>query len=191
MDLPIYKLSIDDENETGVTYMALVDKPAIMVNWQAFSDQKQYFSDEQKRIISGPAMIPDMPIFRRTQEFGEHYVVFDANTIEKIVAKFFRMNRVNNVNAMHKEGVDLAGVFMVESYFLDPERGKSVPKNFSEELPTGTWWTSYKVDDQKVWDDFISTGKFRGFSVEGLFEYPPATEEDALIQEILSAINGK
>jgi hypothetical protein len=27
----------------------------------------------------------------------------------------------------------------------------------------------YKVDNKKVWDDYIKTGRVKGFSVEGIF----------------------
>lgn len=190
MALSIYKLVIDDTQDTGVNYMALVDDPAIMVNWQAFNNQKQFFANEERRIISGAAMIPDVPIFRRNKEFGEHYVVFDADTIERIVLKFFKNNFINNVNAMHSGDAELDGITMIESYFLDAKRGKITPEEFGEQLPDGTWWTSYKVDNDVVWNEFIKTGKFKGFSVEGFFNYktPENTNDDELIEEVLNAL---
>ena len=38
-NLPVYKLVIDDNDELGVEYVALVDSPAIERNWMAFKDQ--------------------------------------------------------------------------------------------------------------------------------------------------------
>jgi len=37
--LPIFKLTINPEDETGVDYVALVDSPAIEKNWVGFSKQ--------------------------------------------------------------------------------------------------------------------------------------------------------
>ena len=42
MNLPVYKLVIDDNEELGVDFVALVDKPAIEKNWMAFDEVKQY-----------------------------------------------------------------------------------------------------------------------------------------------------
>ncbi len=39
MELPVYKLVIDESDELGVEYIALVDKPAIEKNWFAFKEQ--------------------------------------------------------------------------------------------------------------------------------------------------------
>ena len=60
MELPLYKLTIDEESE-GVDYVALTDMPAIERNFQAFS-QKQRFKESAKRVISGALMLADVPI---------------------------------------------------------------------------------------------------------------------------------
>ena len=39
-NLPVYKLVIDDSDELGVEYIALVDQPAIETNWHAFKEHK-------------------------------------------------------------------------------------------------------------------------------------------------------
>jgi len=39
-NLPVYKLVIDDSDELGVEFVALVDQPAIETNWHAFKDQQ-------------------------------------------------------------------------------------------------------------------------------------------------------
>ena len=37
-NLPVYKLVIDDNEELGVEFVALVDQPATETNWFAFKD---------------------------------------------------------------------------------------------------------------------------------------------------------
>ena len=44
----LLELIIDEEDESGVDYIALVDSPAILSNWQSFSKDKL----KQSRIIS-------------------------------------------------------------------------------------------------------------------------------------------
>jgi hypothetical protein len=39
-NLPVYKLVIDDSDELGVEWVALVDTPAIETNWHAFKEHE-------------------------------------------------------------------------------------------------------------------------------------------------------
>jgi hypothetical protein len=32
-------------------------------------------------------------------------------------------------------------------------------------LPEGTWYAIYKIDNKNVWDEYIKTGKVRGFQL--------------------------
>ena len=59
-----FELIINEDEETGVDYIALVDDPAIESDWIAFSKEKQAFKieDNKKRIVSGYFMIADKPI---------------------------------------------------------------------------------------------------------------------------------
>ncbi len=51
-------------------------------------DRKTEFkfkADKEKRIISGPAMIANLPIYRRRKDGTEYYVMFKPETIKEIV----------------------------------------------------------------------------------------------------------
>ena len=49
-NLPVYKLVIDDSDELGVEYIALVDQPAIETNWHAFKEhQFESYTDYPKQ----------------------------------------------------------------------------------------------------------------------------------------------
>ena len=182
MNLPLFELTIDDSEESGVDFIALVDRPAIGSEWQAFSDVKfEFKANEEKRIISGAAMIPNLPIPRKKANGDLYNVFFSQETIEKIVHKFFRYNYSQNFNKMHTAEI-AEGVFIIESFFIDDERGIATPKGFVKH-PNGTWWISCKVDSDEVWNEFIKSGEFKGFSVEGFFK-PKKSEEDELIEMI-------
>jgi len=191
MNLPVYKLVInEDDEDTGVDFVALVDKPAIQINWQSFNNTKQYFTDEEKRVVSGPLMVADMPIYRRDSS-GEYYAVFDAATIEQIVLKFSKNKAQNNVNLMHDGDKVVQDVFMFESFIIDRKRGVNPPTGF-EEITDGSWFGSYKVNNDKVWAD-VKAGTFQGFSVEGVFaqvkvDEKPHEELEGLINDILFII---
>jgi hypothetical protein len=191
-NLPIYKLKIDDET-LGVNYIALVDHPAIERNWMAFSKEKAQFEVVNKdlQIITGPLMIADLPIYRRSEERGEYYAVFDAETIEKIAMRYFKNKFTGNVNIMHDENLKVNDVFIFESFIINRGRGINPPKSF-DGVTDGSWFGTMKVENNEVWEEFIKTGMLKGFSVEGEFSHEPFAEgklsDIENIIEIISSI---
>jgi len=185
MDLPVYLLDISEDmnDDAEVDYVALVDRPAIQKNWNAFKNQQRFdVVSEDKRIISGPLMLADVPIFRSDATYGDYYVVFSKDTIFKIAQKFFKRGYQSNVNLMHSPNAQVEGVTMFESFITDESRGILPMKGF-EDAPDGSWFGSFKVDNNEVWND-VKDGKFKGFSVEGLFTYKtkPSKEQELMNQ---------
>jgi hypothetical protein len=127
----------------------------------------KFFADKERRMISGALMIADLPIYRK-DESGEYYVVFDKEQIEKIAQRFFKKGYSHNVNMMHDPERQVNGVYMVESFIIDKTRGIKTPEGYPT-LTEGSWFGTFKVDNNEVWNDFIKTGVFKGFSVEGAF----------------------
>ena len=145
---------------------------------------------EEKRIISGALMLADELIYRNNEKMGEHYVKFSADTIKMIAIKFAKKKYQNNVNLMHDPKQKVKGVTMFESWLVDKERGIMPMKGF-EGVADGSWFGSFYVENEKVWQS-IKKGDYKGFSVEGLFDYvePITAEENALkkISELLNSI---
>lgn len=187
--LPIYKLLINDDPDTGVEYVALVDEPAIEMNWQAFEKHAPFkfeITSEEKRVVSGALMVADLPIYRRDNS-GEFYVLFERKTIYKIVQKYFKNGFTSNVNLMHDPYQKAEGVYMFESFIIDRERGVMPPKAF-ENITDGSWFGSYKVENDQVWK-LIKEGQFKGFSVEGFFDNKYVKDEDEeAIERIIEII---
>jgi len=186
--LPIYTLVLkDDAEDSGVNYVALVDEPAIEQNWFAFAKEQQFkfaVMDEERKIITGPLMIADLPIYRRFEKMGEFYVVFDKGQIELMVQKFFKMGYQSNVNEQHDPSKIVDGVTMFESFIVDEQRGILPPKGF-EKATQGSWFGSYKVDNPEIWAK-VKDGSFMGFSVEGMFDLVP--QKPSLESEIIDII---
>lgn len=169
--LPVYEMVInpDPNSDVEVSYVAFVDKPAIERNFLMFNSQKIYFAlNEEKRIVSGPAMIADSLIYRKDDQ-GEYNVFFSADTIKQIALKFFKKDYHKNLNLFHDPTLSLDGVTIFESFVSDKTRGIQPMKGF-EDLPDGTWFISAKVENEAVWNK-IKSGEVRGFSVEGIFSY--------------------
>ena len=192
MELPIYKLIIssDMEDDSEVDYIALVDRPAIQKNFLAFNEKLKFeIVSEDKQILSGALMLADVPIYRNNEEFGEHYVVFDSETIQQIAEKFFKRGYQSNVNEMHNPDKAVGGVTMFESWLVNKEMGKMPIKGF-EDAKDGSWFGSYKVDNLDIWAK-VKSGEFQGFSVEGIFGYSDTVKKEdimvAKIKEILKS----
>ena len=165
MDLPVYLLDISEDmnDDAEVDYVALVDRPATQKNWNAFKNQQRFeVVSEDKRIISGPLMLADVPIFRSDATYGDYYVVFSKDTIFKIAQKFFKRGYQSNVNLMRSPNAQVDGVTMFESFITDESRGILPMKGF-EDAPDGSWFGSFKVDKPQVWND-VKEGKFKGLS---------------------------
>lgn len=171
MDLKIFKCQIDDtvDSELEVNFVALVDRPAIEKNFLAFKESLRFELNEEKRIISGPAMLADFPIYRKDDTFGEYYVTFDQQTILSIVQKFFKKGFIKNFNLFHNTEQEVADITIFESFMTDSARGIQPMKGF-EDAAEGSWFISAKVDNDEAWQK-IKAGEVKGFSVEGIFQY--------------------
>lgn len=196
MELPIYELMISEDmnDDAEVNFVALVDRPAVQRNWNAFKDKVNFqIISEDKQIISGLLMLADTPIFRSDATNGDYYVTFSKDTIFKIAQRFFKKGYQANVNLMHEASMQVEGVTMFESFISDTSRGIAPMKGF-EDSPDGSWFGSFKVDNEAVWQ-MIKDGKVMGFSVEGIFEYTrqKSKEQQMLdnIKDILSSLSDK
>jgi hypothetical protein len=156
---------------------------------EKFMQQNFAISNEDKRIISGPLMIAEKPIYRNDDQ-GEYYIKFSAETIKQIAIKYAKKGFQNNVNLMHDSGAVVSGLTLFESFICDTERG-IMPMQGFEDLPNGSWFGSFYVENDAVWND-VKAGKFKGFSVEGLFKYKPTQTEmtaEMAADEILTLLN--
>ena len=193
-ELPIYLLEISDNmtDDAEVDFVALVDRPAIERDFLKFKEARSNFAiqSEERRIVSGALMLADTPIYRNDAN-GEYYVVFKKETIEMIAQKFFKKGYQSNVNLMHDESKSVDGVTMYESFISDTSRGILPMKGF-EDAPEGSWFGSFKVENDSVWE-MIQSGEFKGFSVEGVFNYKkekqPMSIEEALWSQIRDILN--
>lgn len=178
MPLPIYEMMINPEetSDVEVSFVALVDKPAIERNFMTFKSQTLNFAvDADKRIISGPAMVADVPIYRKDQG-GEYNVFFSAATIKEIALKFAKKGYAKNLNLFHDPTMPAEGVTIFNSFVSDKSIGV-LPMAGFEDLPDGSWFISAKVESDEIWQR-IKAGEFKGFSVEGNFSFKKSEQNE-------------
>lgn len=167
--LPVYEIVVDENDETGISLISLVDEPAIVMKGMLFAEEKSMMSfkeaDEEKQVIVGPALIPNMKIYREDEKYGQYYVKFTRETIEKMVEKFNKYGSNRRINIDHSN--QMVDAFIMEDWIVeDPVYDKS--RKYGFEVPVGTYMIKVKIEDKDFWlNEVKENGKF-GFSIEGL-----------------------
>lgn len=170
-NLPLY--IVDFTDESIFENVAIVNSPAIQYNFIRLAEQAEikFSVDEERRVISGPVLVPEQPIYRKVGG-KEFYIKFTEDAIRRYAIKFFQDKREGEGNVEHQFPVQ--GITYFESYLVDRERGIA-PKAF--DVPDGTWIMSAKVDNDDVWK-LILAGELRGFSVDIISSISEAKEEE-------------
>jgi hypothetical protein len=68
----------------------------------------------------------------------------------------------------HSENIK--GVNLVESWITE-SRTKDKSAMYGLSVPVGTWMGTFKIDNEKIWQEFVKTGAVKGFSIEGIFSH--------------------
>ena len=166
--MKIIELILDEMQDLmGIQAISIVESPAIEENFVAFKAQEVQFAkqDEEKRILLGAALIPNKPIYRNNGE-EEFYVYFTKDTIRRASEMFFQNGNQNQSTLEHQ--AELQGLSVVESWIIEDEQ-KDKSRIYGLEMPVGTWMVSMKVNNDDIWNNYVKTGKVKGFSIEGYF----------------------
>ena len=166
--------------EWAIRKMEQINRELRMMPFSKF-DFKDYNDD--KRIVTAPVMVAETPIMRWNPDLGKYWVKFSKETIEKMMKKYFRENKIHKVNANHDPKQQKQNIFMMESYIVG-DRNKS---NLFPDLPEGSWVATYYVDNPEVWEK-IKDGEYNGFSLEGYFIERYEDEMIEKIKEQLQAV---
>jgi len=201
--MDIIELFIDENDEvSGIEAVSIVENPAIEEDFVALKSQEFKFAEvnKEKRILMGAALIPNKPIYRANEE-NEYYIYFSRDTVRKASELFFIKGNHNKSTLEHQ--MPLQGLVAVESWIVeDKEKDKS--KIYGMDMPLGTWMLSMKVLNDDVWNNYVKTGKVKGFSIEGYFadkvERPNEPnnlsawneeEEEHLVNELKQILSGQ
>ena len=192
----IVELIIDEESDVAVEAISIVNSGAIEEPFIALKSQEFKLAevDKERRILMGALLIPNKPIYRKNGE-DEYYIYFSKDTVSKASQMYLMQGNQNNATMEHQYA--LSGLSLVESWLVeDKVHDKSV--KYGMDLPLGTWVGSMKVNNDKIWNEFVKTGKVKGFSIEGFFadrmERPKEeikedlSKEDIQVQQIIDII---
>jgi hypothetical protein len=192
--MKIIELIISND-EDGIEAISLVDRPAIESNFITLAKEYEINLaevDTEKKILMGPALIPNKMIFRKDGK-EKYQVFFSENTVEQASQMYLKNGNQSNATLQHQTKID--GMSLVESWIItDPEMDKSKSYGFS--LPKGTWMVSMKADNEEIWLK-AKSGEVKGFSIEGYFadklslELLPEISDEELVNQIINVIENE
>lgn len=165
--MKLFKIIINDEDLTGMDAISLVEQPAVEYSFLKFNEEVFQAFDDAEHIITGVVALADKPIYRYSYEMGSYYVIFEKDTIKKMVEKYSKSGLFNSINLNHDNN-PIEGVYLIESYIKDSERG-IVPKEFAD-IPDGSWLCSFKVENDELWKELTTKNTLNGFSLQGVFQ---------------------
>jgi hypothetical protein len=144
-----------------------VESPAIESDFIYFDKEKLQFAavDIEKKMLIGAILIPDKNILRIDGEGEPYHVFFTKDTVAKIAQNYLRKKYTDKATLEHDKTIK--GVDLVESWVKTGKLDKS--NNFGLNVPDGTWMGIFKITDDNIWNDYVKTGKVKGFSIEGIF----------------------
>jgi len=189
----IVELILDEQQmASGIDAISIVEAPAIESNFVALKSHEVKFAkvDAEKRILMGPILIPDKPIYRKQVvdgELDEFYIYFSKQTVAKASQMYLMNSKQSNTTLEH--GMELNGLCLVETWLKeDMEKDKSAIYGMTD--PIGTWMGSLKVTNDDVWENYVKTGKVKGFSIEGYFaDKMKMSKTPSVLDEVRELLN--
>ena len=163
----IVELILGDEEVTGIEAISVVENPAIEEDFIALKNEEIKLAEVsgEKRILLGALLIPNKPIYRRNGD-DEYYIYFSKETVEKASQLYLQNGNQNKATLEHQHSIN--GLTLVESWIVEDEvQDKS--RKYGLNVPVGTWMGAVKVNNQEIWEQFVKSGKVKGFSIEGYF----------------------
>ena len=189
----IVELILGDDELTGIEAISVVENPAIEEDFIALKSQEIKLAevDKEKRILMGALLVPNKPILRRKGE-EEYYIYFSRNTVAKASQLYLMNGNQSKATLEHQHTIN--GLTLVESWLVEDEvHDKS--RKYGLEVPLGTWMGAVKVNNEEIWNNYVKTGKVKGFSIEGYFadkmerpKEPVNDFEEEEAEEMLSVI---
>jgi len=190
----IVELILGDDELTGIEAISVVENPAIEEDFIALKSEEIKLAevDKEKRILMGALLVPNKPIYRKKGE-EEYYIYFSTDTVAKASQLYLMNGNQSKATLEHQHTIN--GLTLVESWLVEDEvHDKS--RKYGLNVPVGTWMGAVKVNNDEIWNNFVKTGKVKGFSIEGYFadkmERPkePVNDFEEEAEEKLSVIRG-
>jgi hypothetical protein len=166
--MKIVELILDENQEmSGIDAISIVESPAIEEDFIALKSDEIKLTEisKDKKILMGPLLIPNKPIYRNN-EGDEYYIYFSKDTVLKASQMYLTKGNQNNSTLEHQH--ELSGLSLVESWLVE-DKVHDKSRKYGMDVPVGTWMGAVKVNNNEIWNEYVKTGKVKGFSIEGYF----------------------
>ena len=166
--MKIVELILDENQDmAGIEAISIVESQAIEEDFIALKSDEIKLTEisKDKKILMGPLLIPNKPIYRNN-EGDEYYIYFSKDTVLKASQMYLTKGNQNNSTLEHQH--ELNGLSLVESWLVE-DKVHDKSRKYGMNVPVGTWMGAVKVNNKDVWNDYVKTGKVKGFSIEGYF----------------------
>ena len=189
----IVELVLDDKDAIGVEAISVVSDPAIESDFITLNSQEIKLAEinKEKRLLMGALLIPKKPIYRRNKD-DEYYIYFSKDTIVKASQMYLQNGNQSQSTLEHEQ--ELKGLTLVESWIVE-DKTKDKTALYGLDVPVGTWMGSVKVENDDIWNDYVKTGKVKGFSIEGYFadkieqSTDTRSDDEKLLDELLKILD--
>lgn len=187
----LYELIIDDQETDEVFAISLVESPAIEEPFMYFNKEELRFAqvDNEQQMLIGAILVPDKKILRVDGEGNPYHVFFSKETVKKL-AENYLMKKYNDSATLEHGDKKIGGVHLVQSWIKEGKLDKS--NQYGMNLPEGSWIGMFKIADKEIWNDYVKTGKVKGFSVEALLEsklVKASAQYDSLLDKDINDLN--
>lgn len=183
----IYEMALDDLGVLGYKAVSYVDDPAIQAGFIHLSKQAvKLASDEERRMVYGPVLIPDQEIYRvdpKTKE--EYFIKFPRKVVEEIAYRMMEQGKQGEHTEMHAKLV--GDCCVVEVWLKHSDVDKSVSLGLGT-FPDGTLFFGDRVKNDDIWAK-VKNGTYKGFSIEAICESIELSAAKKWEEEFFSEVN--
>ena len=185
--MKVYQIT-RNENSPNVFGISLVASPAMESNYVMLSkdrtdnltveekidlskqnDVKFSKISEEKRLLMGLVLEPNKLIYRYDeQKKEEYYITVSAETILELQQDYIKKSN-QNYSTLEHDGKELDGISFTEHWIVEDSKiDKSALHGLS--FKKGSWVTVAKIDNEKLWNDYVKTGDVMGFSIDAMVQ---------------------
>jgi hypothetical protein len=209
--VPQYIVTVSDDYEDfdNVICTSFVDDPATQKLFAVFSsvevkeqlafkvtlpspENEQSVNEKDgkfERIVSGVWFMPDID-YPRMDGNGVFSTNITRPELQKAVSNYVKAGASNNFNVMH-DGEMVEGLRTMEIWVLNDHSQRSPILNNSiedlgykkENIPLGTVFMTVFIENKEFFENNISSGKLKGFSIEAFFNLEEKNTEMANVKQ--------
>lgn len=185
MELPVFETILTD-GDIGIDAVSFVDMPAIGREFIFFHDTRRslapiYLSNDEKREVVSPLLIPGQLIYRENKGHP-FYLRWTKPVIRQVAFKYLVEQKHNDVTIMHPRFVDknlkredtlIEDVFLKRMWIVEQSKVDPINTEYGfKNLPNGTLCVHYKVENEDLWGR-IKSGDLKGLSIEAFMSIVP------------------